>query len=589
MSCADPRPGITAAFPSGFGDWEFLACSPDLISAARANYPRCQAQPRGQCRIVVTRNLQDDRVRRLSRETGAVLLVGLLDGRATIGPLQLRDGSVCLACFHHWALTAGPRGAANGAVSSSFLAVVMARVRRAIDDYIRNRRTGRLETSVVEIREGSDAVSVHPVFPLRSCECAARAARSDLRIHVSSLIGMVRLVEGMAPPVAGIHHARAVFVTPARVPGIGVVPGVQHAFGSGTTMHEAQTRCLGEAVEGYSLVYRGNERLLRARLCDLGCAAIDPLDILLFSDRQYARRKALDGCSPHRYSVPQRFEPKREIEWTRGVDLADGTRRWVPAACCYTWFRSTTSGPAFAYATASGCGSGPSQIEATEAALLEAVERDAVAIWWYNRIPRPGLNLQALGDARILKVRDALHRLGRTLKLLDVTTDLGIPVYVAVTARQDGREPVIGSAAHASPVLAAWKAVRESVQNWSITRMNPENPEIRHWLASASTLDHSYLEPACTVSPPASTDTVCNPAAHLSYAVNALRHAGLHPIAVNLSRSDVLSRTVRVVVPGLRTLANCYAPGRLYDVPVRLKWSAAPLTEDDLNPTDCPF
>jgi ribosomal protein S12 methylthiotransferase accessory factor len=37
-------------------------------------------------------------------------------------------------------------------------------------------------------------------------------------------------------------------------------------------------------------------------------------------------------------------------------------------------------------------------------------------------------------------------------------------------------------------------------------------------------------------------------------------------------------------VPGLRHFWPRFAPGRLYDVPVRLGWIARPLAEDELNP-----
>jgi ribosomal protein S12 methylthiotransferase accessory factor len=40
----------------------------------------------------------------------------------------------------------------------------------------------------------------------------------------------------------------------------------------------------------------------------------------------------------------------------------------------------------------------------------------------------------------------------------------------------------------------------------------------------------------------------------------------------------------RVVVPGLRHFWRRLGPGRLYDVPVRLGWLAAPVAEAQLNP-----
>jgi oxazoline/thiazoline synthase len=40
----------------------------------------------------------------------------------------------------------------------------------------------------------------------------------------------------------------------------------------------------------------------------------------------------------------------------------------------------------------------------------------------------------------------------------------------------------------------------------------------------------------------------------------------------------------KVIVPGLRHFWARFAPGRLYDVPVRLGWISRPLAEEELNP-----
>jgi len=41
---------------------------------------------------------------------------------------------------------------------------------------------------------------------------------------------------------------------------------------------------------------------------------------------------------------------------------------------------------------------------------------------------------------------------------------------------------------------------------------------------------------------------------------------------------------VRVIVPGLRHFYRRFAPGRLYDVPIKLGWREHPLSEHELNP-----
>ena len=46
---------------------------------------------------------------------------------------------------------------------------------------------------------------------------------------------------------------------------------------------------------------------------------------------------------------------------------------------------------------------------------------------------------------------------------------------------------------------------------------------------------------------------------------------------------------VKVVVPGMRHFWRRLAPGRLYDVPVKLGWRDQPLHESDLNPIPVMF
>jgi oxazoline/thiazoline synthase len=41
---------------------------------------------------------------------------------------------------------------------------------------------------------------------------------------------------------------------------------------------------------------------------------------------------------------------------------------------------------------------------------------------------------------------------------------------------------------------------------------------------------------------------------------------------------------VRVIVPGLRHFYRRFAPGRLYDVPVKLGWRDRPMLESEVNP-----
>jgi ribosomal protein S12 methylthiotransferase accessory factor len=59
---------------------------------------------------------------------------------------------------------------------------------------------------------------------------------------------------------------------------------------------------------------------------------------------------------------------------------------------------------------------------------------------------------------------------------------------------------------------------------------------------------------------------------------------GMEMLVLDLTRPDIELPVVKVVVPGLRPQWPRLAPGRLYDVPVRLGWLPHPLLEEQLNP-----
>jgi ribosomal protein S12 methylthiotransferase accessory factor len=63
-----------------------------------------------------------------------------------------------------------------------------------------------------------------------------------------------------------------------------------------------------------------------------------------------------------------------------------------------------------------------------------------------------------------------------------------------------------------------------------------------------------------------------------------IERAGLEMLILDQTRPEIGLPVVKVVVPGLRHFWTRFAPGRLFDVPVKLGWLQRPLTENELNP-----
>src|SRR6202042_3911356 len=66
--------------------------------------------------------------------------------------------------------------------------------------------------------------------------------------------------------------------------------------------------------------------------------------------------------------------------------------------------------------------------------------------------------------------------------------------------------------------------------------------------------------------------------------VSLAKQAGLDFLVLNQTRPDIEVPVVRVLVPGLRHFYRRFAPGRLYDVPVKLGLLDRPRLESELTP-----
>jgi radical SAM enzyme (TIGR01210 family) len=97
-------------------------------------------------------------------------------------------------------------------------------------------------------------------------------------------------------------------------------------------------------------------------------------------------------------------------------------------------------------------------------ALMEVIERDAAAIWWQARLTAPAVDLDTVADARIQRFAAEQRALGRRIWMADITSGIGVPVFIVFVQDAAGRFPVFGMACHPSKLQAAHKAVLEAAQ-----------------------------------------------------------------------------------------------------------------------------
>jgi ribosomal protein S12 methylthiotransferase accessory factor len=246
----------------------------------------------------------------------------------------------------------------------------------------------------------------------------------------------------------------------------------------------------------------------------------------------------------------------------------------------------------FAAADSSGCAAGQTIDDAALRGLLEIIERDAVAIWWYNRICRPALELTRCSD----RIADLIHHVeacGRRVHVLDISTDLGIPVCVAVSSRGDGTEITIGASAAIDAEESAWRALAEMAQHTALWEARPPDaelsPDISFWMSEVSLDEQPYLLPdGYTEVPLLRRRSRGSASVLLDQCVRRAAELNLDVIMLDSTRPEIGIPVARVCIPGLRPWWPRFAPGRLYDVPVQLGWRSNAFTERELNPLPFP-
>ncbi len=367
--------------------------------------------------------------------------------------------------------------------------------------------------------------------------------------------------------------------------------------GKGSTLAQARASGMCEGFERYSGIRLGGEIVRRARFVDFPEAdAIPPNCVELFSEAQLAGRA--DGAG--KAFVPEPFDPEAETDWTPVWSFTAGKHRYLPTETLY--YSRPTPGSRNRYvANSNGCASGNTLAEAILQGFFELVERDGFACWWFNRLRRPSLDLASFGEGFFDRVRRSYESFGREYWVLDVTTDLGIPSFVAVsrTVGEGDDRIVLGAGAHFDPLIAAMRAVSEL--NQGLTRLDRDvlsrrclelSAEAKAWCRTVRADDHPYLLPDAAAERRARSDYEVPETSDHREDVELCRalveRKGMEFLTLDQTRDDVGLPVVRVIVPGLRHFWRRLAPGRLYEVPVRQGWLDAMPKESDLNPLD-PF
>jgi oxazoline/thiazoline synthase len=609
IACARPQPisRNSAAF------WDIVSCDgPSRPVAVESLLPKfgtslegllkangVAVEPDGDLTVLVT----DDYLRREMTERcnrhGAILPAKPVGNEIWIGPVLSPQTGLCWECLAWWLrlrrwpeLAVTGVAASEGVPSSSVawlpgtMTLASGWIATAATLWAAGQLPEQLASHLWTFDLHTLKSQAHPIAARRNCpRCSASAAAESVHLFEalrSPRTGIMDRLRASDGPIGFVHLAHCAVLLPLPRPGVRDPAPPLSADGKAPTLEEAVRRCSMEAIERYCCVFTGDEPVVWARLSET--AGLAPDKLLLFSDTQLAARDEWNARPGTMHGVPERFDPTAPTLSVKAQPLLDQRERYVPAGCAWLWYPFHDE-PFYDYADTNGCAAGDTFEDATVRALLELIERDALSIWWYNQVERPGVDLAGWKDDDVQTVRQTFAAHRRSLALLDLKHDLDIPVYAAVSADDAGGNVFFGCAADVCGVSAAKRALAELTQFWYWSEHIGPGPDRHIWLEKSSIYRHRYLVPWGEA--PVPTPCPLRGEEALARCVKALRGAELEAYVVDLTRPEIAIPVVRAVCPGLRHYGPRFAPGRLYDVPVKMGWRAKPLREEEMNPDAC--
>jgi thiazole/oxazole-forming peptide maturase SagD family component len=517
------------------------------------------------------------------------LLVCAQLGRETIVVTLPRDCGCCLECVWRWHVgssrwplerAAWYRLSISGNQQDIFDAPGLTRlIDKRLDDLLERRLTSPL-TEILD-SESDEALQLRP-FRHPSCSqrtsdhraprsCGSyrsRRAQPQLDHLLAELTQDIPIVHNFTLEDVGSRE-ESYFVARAAI-NSAFRSGVTDALfcsGDGEDRRLAISRCLMECVERYCSFHFACESLLRDSQAALSASSrvLDPRALPLFAEHQYEQPDF-----PY-----QRFDENQAYDWVQTVSLTTGDPVFVPADAVYAGYRSP--GRALMAASSTGTAAHPSWEEAVKAALLEVIERDALALIFLLRLGRPHVDIGE--DEILLKRVLAMEADGYELRFLSLRLDINVHGVLALAARPAGPPPFLlkGAAAALDGRLALQHAFREMWRSYLYYQRYPQHlPTSRQGINRRSVeYNIAYYqtpEAADRLSFLLDTDDDSRvaiddePDGSHTAVVKRLEDDGYEALCVDCTLPEVARlgiHCVKVVVPGLQPLSFGTSPWHL--------------------------
>jgi len=399
-----------------------------------------------------------------------------------------------------------------------------------------------------------------------------------LKQFVSPITGVITHIHELNPeddnPVK--IYATAFFKTPAVKDSHKITNEsfVQSCLGKGVTHIQSQASALCEAVERFSAQYQGNEPLYSAKSSELDKRHCNFQQLVPYSPAQFSKFTDVEHPDSQlkQAAIPYTDEA---VHWIPTWSLTKDEQVYVPLVSCFA--NTPFDDDRFGRWHSNGCAAGNTLEEAILQGMFELIERDATAIWWYNKIPRPSFDLSRLDPDYFAPLHESLSD-KHEYWVLDLTVDTAIPVMVGIGKHKETGGFIFGFGCHLQPELAAQRALTELCQLIPIRDQNGAPFDFD------AIEEGAYLYPASGAK---SVETDITASLDIKEDILALTKRlddlGLEVLALNYSREPLPIKTAKIFIPGLCHIWPQFANERLYQAPVKMSWLDQPNDENTVN------
>ncbi|MDJ0983738.1 MAG: YcaO-like family protein [Kiloniellales bacterium] len=275
-----------------------------------------------------------------------------------------------------------------------------------------------------------------------------------------------------------------------------------------------------------------------------------------------------------------KFTPFERLLWVKGEDLLVGGGRWVPYEMVHLDYTlPLPSGHGCFQASSNGLASGNHFLEATIHAICELIERDAVTLWHQleaSEREATRVDLNTVSDARCRKLLDQFVQAGVMVAVWEVTSDIGLPVFLCRILQEDSGlsntvRPAAGMGCHLVREVALLRALTEAAQSRltfiagardDMPRqgyeqfLDPKTYEIWRNAMAPTVSGRNFLDAPSYHGRSFDED--------LRLLLDRLKSVGIEEVvAVDLTKPEFKIPVVRVIIPGLEGLDSSarYVPG----------------------------